>query len=88
MDLLVGGGVGVVGGGGVVGNGGVGVFPFVTEKSKRAAISMRIIIPAKSRKYVLPALVCVSVCLSVCLTVTTITKKIVDDLYQILCKGS
>ena len=37
-----------------------------------------LILLAKAREYVLPALVCVSVCLSVCLSATTITKTIVD----------
>ena len=46
-----------------------------------------VIIPAKARKYVFTG-VGLSVCLSVCLSVTTITKKIITDLYHILLEGS
>ena len=40
----------------------------------RLDFTFSVVIPAKARDYVLPALVCLSVCLSVCLFVTTITK--------------
>jgi len=41
---------------------------------------------AKAKEYVF-TVVGLCVCLSVYLSVTTITKKIVDDLYQILWEG-
>ena len=46
-----------------------------------------LIIPAKARDYVFTG-VSLCVCVCVCLSVTTVTKKIVTDLYKRLCEGS